>query len=408
MDRVPVTQLLARPRLGLDVALPTLAADCARVFVRVHEAAALAGLAFPPWATLAGQAAADHVPVTQLPARHSPLTLTGTPRDYSRLDVALQTPAAGAQVFVHVYQAPALADGTPVLVTGVEVHGREWGMLVDEESSLEGCLHRSITWYWPGQRPRARLQQTLSMGLTSCSASEVLALVDSMGALWEGYSEKSPIDFAEALCCSLGVARLPAWVAQGHLVSSPRQAPAARASEGVFLRIYDLGNTFLSRLHNSVLKSFGAFHTGVEVYGHEWSFGNASNTWATGITSCMPGCNPDHSFRETLVMGVTHCSSAEVVRILESMTFEWRGCSYHALKRNCHDFAAAFCFRLGVGTLPPWINELATSLAAAMDGEADQPGAPAEQESSLFLRPCQPLADARFRTASGDVAKYLR
>jgi len=43
------------------------------------------------------------------------------------------------------------------------------------------------------------------------------------------------------------------------------------------------------------------------------------------------------------------------------------GCTYNVLTRNCHHFSNAFCVRLGVGSIPTWINDLADTGAATVE-----------------------------------------
>lgn len=145
----------------------------------------------------------------------------------------------------------------------------------------------------------------------------------------------------------------------------------ARTPERVFVRVYDLGRTCVTRWHNKMIKSYGIFHTGVEVYGREWCFGMTFDEWSSGITWHRPGMNPDHTFRETLSMGFTHFSPKEVIQIIEEMQLEWRGNTYSVLSRNCHNFSDTFCRLLGVGRLPQWVNDLAdagTHTAEFLDG----------------------------------------
>eukprot|EP00418_Pyrodinium_bahamense_P010054 CAMPEP_0179112294 /NCGR_PEP_ID=MMETSP0796-20121207/52485_1 /TAXON_ID=73915 /ORGANISM="Pyrodinium bahamense, Strain pbaha01" /LENGTH=278 /DNA_ID=CAMNT_0020810459 /DNA_START=66 /DNA_END=902 /DNA_ORIENTATION=- len=137
--------------------------------------------------------------------------------------------------------------------------------------------------------------------------------------------------------------------------------------ERVLVRVYDLGQTFVTRWHNKMTKSYGAFHTGVEVYGHEWSFGMTFDEWSTGVTSNAPKQNPDHNFRETLSMGYTTYSPKEVMQIIDDMKISWKGSSYNVLSRNCHNFSDEFCQRLGVTGLPAWVNDLAYTGAEAVE-----------------------------------------
>lgn len=142
-------------------------------------------------------------------------------------------------------------------------------------------------------------------------------------------------------------------------LSSHAGGPRGEIRERVLVRVYDLGTTALTRGYNSLTKNYGAFHTGVQVYGREWSFGMTEDDRSTGITWCVPCQNRDHSFRETLSMGYTQCSPEQVMRILQSMKHDWLGCTYNVLARNCHNFSDEFCNKLGVSRLPDWVNELA-------------------------------------------------
>mmetsp|Transcript_91495 Transcript_91495/g.264026 ORF Transcript_91495/g.264026 Transcript_91495/m.264026 type:complete len:252 (-) Transcript_91495:58-813(-) len=144
-------------------------------------------------------------------------------------------------------------------------------------------------------------------------------------------------------------------------------APGRVYRERVLVRVYDLGRTVLTRWHNEVSKGYGAFHTGVEVYGREWSFGMTFDDYSTGVTCNPPMMNPDHNFRETLCMGYTSMSPKEVLRVIEEMKKDWKGCTYHVLNRNCHCFSDELCVRLGVSRLPSWVNQLAGTGASTFE-----------------------------------------
>jgi len=137
--------------------------------------------------------------------------------------------------------------------------------------------------------------------------------------------------------------------------------------ERVLVRVYDLGQTFMTRWHNELTRSYGAFHTGVEVYGREWSFGMTFDDYSTGVTWNAPKMNHDHSYRETLSMGYTSMSRKQVDKLIEEMKIKWKGCSYNMLSKNCHNFSDEFCFRLGVSRLPAWVNDLAYTGAEAVE-----------------------------------------
>mmetsp|Transcript_18670 Transcript_18670/g.41660 ORF Transcript_18670/g.41660 Transcript_18670/m.41660 type:complete len:286 (-) Transcript_18670:12-869(-) len=149
--------------------------------------------------------------------------------------------------------------------------------------------------------------------------------------------------------------------------SVPRQLTESHR-EPVNLKVYDLGKSFMTRgVLNAVTKSYGAFHSGVEVYGREWSFGMTMEDWATGVTWNPPGLNADHSFKESIVMGYTTLSPESVWKIIQELKREWLGCTYHILQRNCHHFSDELLRRLGVRRAPPWLNDLAESGAATAE-----------------------------------------
>ncbi|CAK8986515.1 unnamed protein product [Durusdinium trenchii] len=154
--------------------------------------------------------------------------------------------------------------------------------------------------------------------------------------------------------------------AKSHVSSETVPRPRKVYRERVLVRVYDLGQAMLTRGYNQLTKDYGAFHTGVEVYGKEWSFGMTLDH-SSGIICHEPAQNPDHTFRETLCMGYTRYSPREVGKILEDLKHDWRGRDYHVLTKNCHHFTEVFCARLGVARLPPWINTLAATGAKTLD-----------------------------------------
>lgn len=129
----------------------------------------------------------------------------------------------------------------------------------------------------------------------------------------------------------------------------------------VWVHVYDLGHTPLTRGLNKVNKQYGAYHTGVEVYGAEWSFGMTFDGESTGVTCSNPRLDPDHAYRESVDMGFSDVSAQEFFALVERLQSEWPGSSYNMLTRNCHHFSDTLCKELGVGPLPEWCNALADS-----------------------------------------------
>jgi len=137
----------------------------------------------------------------------------------------------------------------------------------------------------------------------------------------------------------------------------------------VFLHIYDVSGEGVVAQVNEVFRGIGtgAFHAGVEVLGQEWSYGQAPRG-ESGIILCKPRRNPCHRFRESLHMGQTTLSDEQVRVLLAQMHGEWLGADYDLLSRNCCHFSDAFCRRLGVGSAPDWLTNLAGAGAVVRSG----------------------------------------
>lgn len=97
----------------------------------------------------------------------------------------------------------------------------------------------------------------------------------------------------------------------------------------------------------------GFFHTGVEILGVEYSFGQGG-----GIYECTPKSAPDGRFRQSIHMGTiesTRISTAALDRIRP----DFPGDSYNVIFRNCNDFSTAFVRGCLNKNIPGYINRLA-------------------------------------------------
>merc|ERR1740121_1365348 len=65
-------------------------------------------------------------------------------------------------------------------------------------------------------------------------------------------------------------------------------------------------------------------------------------------------------------MGKAAVSEADVRALLEMLKKEWPVYSYNTLNKNCCHFSNEFCQRLGVGSIPNWVMNLAGAGAALM------------------------------------------
>ncbi|URD82266.1 hypothetical protein MUK42_05483 [Musa troglodytarum] len=68
--------------------------------------------------------------------------------------------------------------------------------------------------------------------------------------------------------------------------------------------------------------------------------------------SAIQGQNQFYTYRQSIVLGETHCSQSEVNKILRELIRAWTGDSYDPLSKNCNHFCDAFCEKLGVRKLP--------------------------------------------------------
>ncbi|CUG16679.1 Hypothetical protein, putative [Bodo saltans] len=106
---------------------------------------------------------------------------------------------------------------------------------------------------------------------------------------------------------------------------------------------------------------FGVFHSGVIVYGIEWSFGESIEAQETGLFCVAPGNAAGIPFK-TLDLGYTDLSPEQVDTMLHRLETEWKSSDYHVLHKNCNHFAARFCELLStLETLevPAWCNRAA-------------------------------------------------
>ena len=136
----------------------------------------------------------------------------------------------------------------------------------------------------------------------------------------------------------------------------------------VTLHIYHVSTDSRVGAINEYLEAMGtgAYHAGVEVNGKEWSYGYSPDN--TGVFSCPPkGCKA-HVYKDSLDMGETEKSKAEIESILDEMRGTWLGIDYDLLKKNCCIFSKELVDKLGVGPVPSWVTNLAAAGATLHQG----------------------------------------
>lgn len=103
----------------------------------------------------------------------------------------------------------------------------------------------------------------------------------------------------------------------------------------------------------------GVYHTGVEVHGVEYAFGGHDYD-LSGVFATNPREAPGQAiFRETIHVGETNLSPAEVQRLIQKMGQQYKGNRYHLLQRNCNHFTNDLCYQLVGKPAPHWVNRLA-------------------------------------------------
>eukprot|EP01006_Ploeotia_vitrea_P063817 TRINITY_DN86331_c0_g1_i1.p1 TRINITY_DN86331_c0_g1~~TRINITY_DN86331_c0_g1_i1.p1 ORF type:complete len:265 (-),score=103.00 TRINITY_DN86331_c0_g1_i1:28-822(-) len=153
--------------------------------------------------------------------------------------------------------------------------------------------------------------------------------------------------------------------------------PSRRYEAPVYVNVYDLSP------YNNWLYGFGlgAYHSGLEVHGREYSFGQGPTT-ASGVFAIAPRSADGAVFRQQVLVGHTTMSYAEVDRVVDRLKAQFPANSYHVLTRNCNVFSDTLCMALLNRHIPSWINRMANlgkwctcCLPAAMQPNAEQQGA---------------------------------
>ncbi|CAG2173206.1 unnamed protein product [Oppiella nova] len=137
--------------------------------------------------------------------------------------------------------------------------------------------------------------------------------------------------------------------------------------QSVILHIYDVpsANQYITLMSPDL----GAFHTGTEVYGKEYSFGGHSYD-STGIFITTPkdikslSVSNTFKYKESKIIGNTELSEESIKQMVSEMgAKDFRGKDYNLIQRNCNHFSDAFCKKLCGKGIPKNINNLVKTLA---------------------------------------------
>lgn len=69
-------------------------------------------------------------------------------------------------------------------------------------------------------------------------------------------------------------------------------------------------------------------------------------------TGCLPA-----AFRESIPMGETDLTAAQVQHLVQQMGHHYKGNKYHLLQLNCNHFASDMCMQLTGKPAPPWVSK---------------------------------------------------
>ena len=104
------------------------------------------------------------------------------------------------------------------------------------------------------------------------------------------------------------------------------------------------------------MKCSGAYHTGVELGGYEYSFSDS------GVYKCQPRMAPPPAkFKQSIVLGEHAGSANDVSRVVRELRELFAPGTYDLLEKNCNTFSQAFSDRLIGVEIPRWVNRLANT-----------------------------------------------
>lgn len=138
----------------------------------------------------------------------------------------------------------------------------------------------------------------------------------------------------------------------------------------VSLHVYDVSkangtNKLVVKINDMthVLGFGGVFHGGIAVDNVEWSYGYSERS--QGVYSVEPMKNPMYRFRETVPLGETPLTRAQIREVVLRLRKVWIGSEYDFLGHNCCHFCEVFARELQCKPPPGWLNRFAQSADVA-------------------------------------------
>ncbi|CEL95380.1 unnamed protein product [Vitrella brassicaformis CCMP3155] len=146
----------------------------------------------------------------------------------------------------------------------------------------------------------------------------------------------------------------------------------------------------------------GLYHTGVEIEGIEYSFGDGA-----GVYECVPKTAPDGRFRGSMMLGETTLSRSEITSKIDQLRLEFKSDEYDLIRRNCNHFSDALSKAVLKRGIPASINRLAwwgqfCSCLLPPEFDRQQRNKSAAEAASAASQPSQPLFQGEgFRLGGG-------
>ncbi|CUG87852.1 Hypothetical protein, putative [Bodo saltans] len=135
----------------------------------------------------------------------------------------------------------------------------------------------------------------------------------------------------------------------GETASPKNKSNASASTNGtpMVLNVYNLQRPKKAgdQSVNQML-GFGFYHSGLEIFGKEWSFGGnpMAEPGQSGIFAAVPKMVlPKDQFHESVTLGLLPTSFTEqsLFAIINELQKDWAAVSYHLLAHNCNHFTQA-------------------------------------------------------------------
>ena len=131
----------------------------------------------------------------------------------------------------------------------------------------------------------------------------------------------------------------------------------------VRVHVYNVGGG--ASLLLSAVGGGGVYHSGVEINGVEYAFGDKSGVWTQPPTQLPPTFGTPATYVRAEECGAARLKPAQLRAIMRRLKNEWPATRHQLVTCNCNHFSAAVCAALGAAPPPSYLNQLANTGAAA-------------------------------------------